>query len=140
MHWAYDSYSKVDGMNGGMWDVDPVTKFSSVKDPSRTLLFVEEADSRNYNLGTWVINVKTHAWVDSLAVFHGIQSGISLVDGHVEAHKWLEPTTISAASAAQNNLDTPFYWTKNKPRDRDFEWIEPRYTYRDWPQYLGYPF
>jgi len=139
-HWAYDSYSKVDGMNGGMWDVDPLKKLASVKDPSRALLFVEEADSRNYNLGTWVINVKTHGWVDSLAVFHGIQSGISFVDGHVEAHKWLEDTTIKQASAAQNNQDVVFYWPKKTPRDRDFEWVEPRYKYLEWPRYLGYPF
>jgi prepilin-type N-terminal cleavage/methylation domain-containing protein len=140
LHWAYDSYSKVDGINGGMWDVPPVKKLSLLKDPSRALAFVEEADSRNYNLGTWVINVTSHTWVDSLAVFHGIQSGISFGDGHAEAHKWLENTTIAAASAAQKNLDTPFYWAKKTPRDRDFDWIEPRYKYNDWPKYLGYPF
>jgi len=137
-HWAYDSYSKVDGINGGMWDTEPVRKQSLLKDPTRALLFVEEADSRNHNLGTWVINAKTHEWVDPLAAFHGIQSGISLGDGHAEAHKWLEDTTIKAASAAENNLDTPFYWAKKRPRDRDFEWIELRYKYKDWPRYLGY--
>src|SRR5436190_7426945 len=56
LHWAYDSYSKADGINGGMWDLDPVKKQSLLKDPTRALLFVEECDSRNYNLGTWVIN------------------------------------------------------------------------------------
>jgi hypothetical protein len=140
LHWAYDSYSKVDGINGGMWDVPPVKKLSSLKDPSRALAFVEEADSRNYNQGTWVMNVKDHAWVDPLAIFHGIQSGISMADGHAEAHKWLEDTTINTASAAQRNLDTPFYWAKKTPRDRDFLWVEPRYKYESWPQYLGYPF
>src|SRR5204863_7027754 len=126
-HWAYDSYSKVDGMNGDFWDmkvVPSIVKLTQVPEPVRTLVFVEEADSRNYNLGTWVINADTHNWVDALAVFHSLRSGISFADGHVEGHKWLEDTTIRAAAAAQNNPDTPFYWAKKTPRDRDFDWVE----------------
>ena len=135
-HWAYDSYSKVDGMNGNMWNIPALEKLTQVPQPARTLAFVEEADSRDYNLGTWVINADTHGWVDALAVFHAGASGIGFADGHAEAHRWLEDTTIKAAAAAQNNLDTPFFWAKKTPRDRDFEWVEPRYKYKDWPKYL----
>ncbi len=138
VHWAYDSYSKVDGMNGDFWTIPSIVKLSQVPDAVRALVFVEEADSRNYNLGTWVMNVDTHTWVDSLAVFHSVKSGIGFADGHAEGHKWLEDTTIAAASAAQNNLDTPFYWAKKTPRDRDFDWVEVRYKYKNWPQYLRY--
>ena len=135
-HWAYDSYSKVDGMNGNMWNLPALEKLTAVPQPSRTLAFVEEADSRGYNLGTWVINADTHGWVDALAVFHGNASGIGFADGHAEGHKWVEDTTIKAAAAAQNNLDTPFFWAKKTPRDRDFEWVERRYKYKDWPKYF----
>jgi len=135
-HWAYDSYSKVDGMNGNMWDVPALSKLASVPQPARAFAFMEEADSRNYNLGTWVINVTTHGWVDPVAVFHGGQTGIGFADGHAEAHKWVEVTTLRAATAAQNNLDTPFYWARNLPLDRDWKWVEPRYKYADWPKYL----
>jgi len=138
VHWAYDSYSKVDGMNGGFWHPDWIVKFTEVPEPVRTLVFVEEADSRNYNLGTWVINPESRGWVDALAVFHAVKSGIGFADGHAEGHKWLEDTTIRAAAAAQNNLDTPFYWPKKTPRDRDFDWVELRYKYKEWPKYLGY--
>jgi prepilin-type N-terminal cleavage/methylation domain-containing protein len=131
-HWAYDSYSKVDGMNGDFWTPDSIKKISQVPEPARTLAFMEEADSRNYNLGTWVINVEARSWVDPLAVFHANRSGIGLADGHAEGHKWLEDTTIKAAAAAQLNLDTPFYWAKHTPRDRDWEWVEPRYKYKAW--------
>ena len=134
-HWAYDSYSKVDGMNGNMWNIPALEKLSTVPQPSKTLAFMEEADSRDYNLGTWVINADSHGWVDSVAVFHTGTSGIGFTDGHAEAHKWVKDTTIKAAAAAQNNLDTPFYWAKKTPRDRDFEWVEPRYKYKDWPKY-----
>jgi len=136
MHWAYDSYSKVDGMNGGFWTPEWITKFSQVPEPVRTITFLEEADSRDYNLGTWVIQPETRTWVDALAIFHATQSGIGFADGHAEAHKWVELTTIRAAAAAQNNLDTPFYWAKATPRDRDFEWVQPRYKYKEWPRYF----
>jgi len=137
-HWAYDSYSKVDGMNGDYWTIPSILKLTLVPDTARALVFVEEADSRNFNLGTWVINAETHSWVDPLAVFHASKSGIGFADGHAEGHKWLEDTTIRQAAAAQNNLDTTFGWTKKTPRDRDFEWIELRYKYKGWPKYLGY--
>jgi prepilin-type N-terminal cleavage/methylation domain-containing protein len=135
-HWAYDSYSKVDGMNGNLWNLPAIQKMSNVPEPAKTLVFMEEADSRNYNLGTWAFDADTHGWVDSVAIFHNGASSISLADGHIEAHKWLEGTTIRAAAAAQSGSDTPFYWAKNTPVDRDFNWVEARYKYRDWPKYL----
>ena len=105
-------------------------------EPSNAIVFIEEPDSRDYNLGTWVINAQTREWVDALAVFHSGQSGIGFVDGHTESHRWLEDTTIKAASAAHNNLETPFFWAKKIPRDRDFDWIEQRYKYKGWPKYM----
>ena len=139
-HWAYDSYSKVDGMNGGMWTegnlVHPFTKHTEVKEPAKAMVFMEEADSRNYNLGTWVINATTRSWVDPVAIFHNGSSSISFADGHAEPHKWLEPTTVKAAAAAQSGSATPFYWAKKTPIDRDWDWVQPRYKYAEWPRYL----
>ncbi len=136
IHWAYDSYSKLDGMNGGMWTQPALLKLAQVPDPTRSITFIEEADSRNYNLGTWVMNVEQRQWVDPVAVFHAGQSGVGFADGHAEARKWLESSTIRVAAAAQNNLDTQFYWPRLTPVDRDFNWMEQRYKYRDWPKYM----
>jgi prepilin-type N-terminal cleavage/methylation domain-containing protein/prepilin-type processing-associated H-X9-DG protein len=135
-HWAYDSYSKVDGMNGNFWNVPSIVKLSTVPEPARTMAFVEEADSRNYNNGTWVIDAPAHSWVDSLAIFHNGSSSIGFADGHGESHKWLEATTVKAAAAAQSGKDTPFFWSKHTPIDRDFLWVEPRYKYLGWPKYM----
>ena len=135
-HWAYDSYSKVDGMNGGFYEPRWIEKLASVPQPSGAIAFIEEPDSRDYNLGTWVLNAIGHNWIDPVAVFHSGQSSIGFADGHVEAHKWVEDTTLKQAKAAESNLDTQFNWPKKTPRDRDFEWIEPRYKYADWPKYL----
>jgi prepilin-type N-terminal cleavage/methylation domain-containing protein/prepilin-type processing-associated H-X9-DG protein len=134
-HWAYDSYSKADGMNGNQWSIPAIEKIEAVPEPARAMVFVEEPDSRNYNLGTWVIDADTHKWVDPLAAFHLNANTISFLDGHVEGHRWLEATTLKAATAAERNVETPFYWAK-APNDRDFAWIEPRYKYQGWPKYL----
>jgi prepilin-type N-terminal cleavage/methylation domain-containing protein/prepilin-type processing-associated H-X9-DG protein len=143
-HWAYDSYSKADGMGGffyngvlQIWNANTraFSKIDVVPDPARAMVFVEEPDSRNYNLGTWVINADTHAWVDPLAAWHNNANTISFLDGHVEPHHWLESTTLKASVAAERNLETPFYWAKAS-NDRDFAWVEPRYKYVGWPRYL----
>lgn len=137
--WGYGSYSKTDGMNGGMWTennaVKPLTIIHTIPDPVKAMVFIEEADSRFYNQGTWVINATSRAWVDPMAVFHNNASTVGFVDGHVEGHKWLEKSTLQAAAAAQMGKDTPFFWTK-APNDRDFTWVEQRYKYLDWPKFI----
>ena len=134
-HWAYDSYSKVDGMNGDFWNIPSIEKLPNVPEPAKAMAFIEEADSRNYNLGTWVIDAAARGWVDPVAVFHGNASTVNFADGHAEAHKWMEKTTLVQAAAAQSGKDVSFGWAK-APNDRDFTWIEARYKYKEWPKYL----
>jgi hypothetical protein len=55
--------------------------------PTVTALFVEEADPRDFEAGTWVI--QSDSWVDSFAIFHGVVTTISFVEGHAESHRWL---------------------------------------------------
>src|SRR5262245_31755693 len=52
-HWAYDSYSKADGMGGftaggalSMWNANTraISKIDTVPDPARAMVFVEEPD------------------------------------------------------------------------------------------------
>jgi prepilin-type N-terminal cleavage/methylation domain-containing protein/prepilin-type processing-associated H-X9-DG protein len=144
-HWAYDSYSKADGMGSFsdagksvIWDpqVPPFTKIDAVPEPANAMVFVEEPDSRNYNLGSWVIFPASHDWVDPVAAYHLNANTFSFLDGHVEAHKWREASTLKQAKAAENNVDTAFIWAKAKPVDRDFAWVEPRYKYQGWPKFL----
>ena len=145
--WAYDSYSKVDGMNGGEWQsgsgVTPLAKIASVPEPPKALVFVEENDSRNYNEGTWVLNLQaggtSAGWVDTLAQCHDNTSTLNFVDGHVEAHRWLEGGTIQAGADAGNGVDSAFYWPLATPIDRDFIYMEPRYKYAQYPLFTNEP-
>lgn len=137
--WAYDSYSMACGMNAGGWGGGaPVIKFSQITIPSRRYVFVEEADSRGYNVGGWAINPISHTWVDPIAIWHNEKSTLSFADGHVEIHKWLEDTTIQAASAAHKSQATPFYWGRATPRDLDFEFMEPGFMYLGAPTEYNY--
>ena len=103
-------------MNGQEWlpAVQNLLKLTQVPNLATALAFVEEADSRTYNEGTWAFNPgATPAacdWVDTFAVNHGDSSTIGFADGHAELHKWLERTTIVASSAAAEGQQNPFYW------------------------------
>ncbi len=139
-HWAYDSYSKADGMgtftwNGVLqvWDAatPQIFKIVAVPDPANAMVFVEEPDSRNYNLGTWVIGIANTSWIDPVAAFHLNANTISFLDGHVESHKWLEAATLKDAVAAENNTD-PSFGRSTTSKDRDFAWIKQRYKYKGW--------
>jgi prepilin-type N-terminal cleavage/methylation domain-containing protein/prepilin-type processing-associated H-X9-DG protein len=128
--WAYATYSKTDGMNGGGWHGQkPYKKFSEVRPPNMAAVFLEEADPRGYNNGTWVMD-KT-GWVDPFAIFHGTVSTFSFADGHVESHKWTDPQTIKAARDSANGQSS-FYWPGGTMGNRDFVWAWNSYRFADW--------
>ena len=128
--WAYATYSKADGMNGGGWHGQkPYTKFGSVQASDRAMVFIEEADPRGYNNGTWVMD--STGWVDPFAIFHGTVSTFSFVDGHVESHKWVDRETIKAATDSANGKSS-FYWPGGVKTNPDFAWAWDHYRFSDW--------
>ena len=150
--WAYGSYSKANPMGGATstgsctstseqgWQGSSVssgpqpwfTHMSQVKDPSMTMVLIEETDPRTENRGTWVIDVKpSPRWVDPLAVFHGNDSSFGFADGHSENHKWVDNVTIKTArdSAAGNGV---FWWGKGTQNKPDFRWVYERYRHKKW--------
>lgn len=133
--WAYTSYSKANGMNGGGWQggaQPPYQKLSQVYLPAAAMVFVEEADPRQFNRGTWVIDVQPNAgWVDPFAVFHGINSSFGFADGHAENHKWLEASTIKAAQDSSEGRSS-FFWNGGMARlNRDFQWVHRNYKHKN---------
>ena len=138
---AYDSYSKAEGMNGGGWQGSspPNTgpqptyeKLATVEGPSEAMVFIEESDPRDYNLGTWVIDVKpAPGWVDGLAVFHGNVTTVSFADGHAESHKWTDPGVIKAGIDFANGKQV-FFWAGGNAKNKDFQWVYARYKHKKW--------
>jgi prepilin-type processing-associated H-X9-DG protein len=101
---------------------------TEIRNAAMSMVFIEEQDPRNENLGTWVINVPT-GWVDPFAVAHGNDSSFSFADGHAENHKWVDKGTLKAArdSAAGQNS---FYWPGGTARNPDFKWVHERYRHK----------
>jgi prepilin-type N-terminal cleavage/methylation domain-containing protein len=140
--WAFGSYSKIDGMNGGMWSSSgqtPHKKISSISDPSSGAVFIEESDPRNENLGTWVMNRNASTggtgWVDPFAIFHGTVSSFSYADGHAENHSWKDPFTARAAKEAAYKDFTDgvnFYWPGGHKNNPDYVWMWNRYRHVEW--------
>ena len=140
--WAFDSYSRANGMNGIQdWEAaaPPVAKLSAIQLPSQMYTFLEEADPRGHNWGTWVLSVSSPGWIDPMAIYHNNASSFSFADGHSEMHKWLEKTSLDAfKKAVQQGVD-PFGWTPaggSALKDRDFKYMMRGYTWRDYPKYL----
>lgn len=130
--WAFDSYSKADGMGTGGWTgIKAFTKTGQVTAPSESMMFIEETDPRNYNLGTWVIDVQPPGWVDAFAVFHGNVSDFSFIDGHAEAHKWVDAKTIQAAKDSAKGIQS-FFWAGGTGKNPDFRWIWDRFQHAAW--------
>jgi prepilin-type processing-associated H-X9-DG protein len=130
--WAYDSYSKADGMNGlnRGWYRE-YTRETQIAEPSVSMVFVEETDPRGYNHGTWALNFTPPGWVDPFAVFHGNWSTFSFADGHVEGHKWIDAATIRAARDSARNIES-YFWQGGNSSNPDFRWVYHRYRHQDW--------
>ena len=135
--WAWDSYAKANGMNGGDWQGSRFTgtqpiyqKSGEVFGPSEAIVFVEEADSRGFNAGTWVLNVApTPGWNDSLALFHGNLSSFSFADGHARMRTWRDKATIKAGTA-QAMGQYSHRWPGGNVNNPEFVWVYNRYKHK----------
>ncbi|MBN1508926.1 MAG: prepilin-type N-terminal cleavage/methylation domain-containing protein [Sedimentisphaerales bacterium] len=94
---AYRSYSIAGGANGEGWQYTftPAEKYSEIVQYGTKYVFVEEADPRGWNKGSWVLNPLGETWVDPLAVWHSrSRSTLGYADGHAEIHRWVDQSTI----------------------------------------------
>jgi len=129
--WSWVSYSKVDGMNGGNWAGQTIyTKLSTVQSPVEAAVFIEEADPRNGNLGTWVMERTT--WRDPFAIFHGNISSFSFADGHADRHGWKDPQTIQTMTKAVNGNTSIFPMPGGRKGNPDFDWMWEHYRFPGW--------
>jgi prepilin-type N-terminal cleavage/methylation domain-containing protein len=136
--WAYDSYSKTQNVGGesynNYWGCgNTYFKASLVTAPAMTFLFIEDTDYRGYNDGTWVVNwvigTPSFTWEDPPAMYHVNVDTTSMVDGHVETHKWTDPALIKAGTlAAQGQDETGPATTKNA----DYRFVHDRYRFPGW--------
>lgn len=133
--WAWVAYSKANGMNGQNWNQNqpPYTKSSSILGPTEAMVFVAEADPRNENQGTWVINVPpSPGWVDPFTIFHGNGSTFGFADGHASSRSWVTENVRDAARRAGSSDNFSFNWPGGNASNPDFVWVHNNYKHQKW--------
>ena len=127
---AYDSYAVTGGLNGEQGALS-LFRSTQVQKPAMAVAFMEEADNRSWNIGSWIINPgcqnsngsrRKPAWIDTVALFHGNSSTMGYVDGHAENKKWLESSTLQMAA-----VDASQKFGVNVFQSRDLNYISMRY-------------
>jgi prepilin-type N-terminal cleavage/methylation domain-containing protein/prepilin-type processing-associated H-X9-DG protein len=109
-------------------------KYDDIRYPTRIFVILDErSDSINDGFfgvdmsNTGELNgegaVKPYWIVDYPATFHSQSANVSFADGHVEFHKWVQPTTLVPKGQAR-----PGSWTCSD--DKDIQWIQEHCTYR----------
>jgi len=107
---AYRSYSVAGGANGEGWanSYTIAKTYSEIRNPGTKYIFVEEADDRGWNRGSWVMNLnRTDQWVDPFSIWHNEKSTLGFADGHAEKHNWVDNSTIEMSEAQKNFFPIP---------------------------------
>ncbi len=131
--WAYDSYSKVDGMNGDFgatYNYTSIKTLTQIPRPSDMFVFVEDSDDRGYNEGTWAMDPITPAALDNIPIYHNTGSTQSYADGHADRHQWVDATTIKEGLLAATGQGT---FTAANMGTHDVHYRAVGYVYKAWP-------
>jgi prepilin-type N-terminal cleavage/methylation domain-containing protein len=138
---AYCGYSKTQNIagdpNDNYWGMGATcNKQSDVAAAAMTFMIVEDTDSRGYDEGTWVVNWNTGSnpgsftWEDPLGMYHVNVDTWAFVDGHVEAHKWVDLKAIAAGIAAESGVgDFGYSALTSGP---DYDYVENRLRFPGW--------
>jgi prepilin-type N-terminal cleavage/methylation domain-containing protein len=138
--WAYDSYSKTQNVGGEPWNAywgagATYTKMTSINAPSTTFIFLEDADERNRNVGTWVVTWamggSTFTWVDPPAMYHGDVSTMSFADAHATGHKWKDSRVIEAGKKAARGQN-PSLNVASTATGADGQFVHDNYRFPGW--------
>ena len=128
--WAFDSYSRGAGLNGEDSGLS-ITKVSGILSPSMQYVFVEDADSRGYNVGCWMMDPDTPSAIDNLAIYHINKGTLGFADGHAVMHKWQDAQTIGMGRIAAKGQPVTFGSDCMGPKDAQY--MAAGYVYKNWP-------
>jgi prepilin-type N-terminal cleavage/methylation domain-containing protein len=98
---TFRSFSIAGGMNGEerypTYTGRAIVKYTEIQNPATKYVFVEEADPRDWNMGSWLVNPTGDCWIDPLTVWHGDRSCLGWADGRAEMNRWVDQRTIDMA-------------------------------------------
>lgn len=119
---------------GGNLAYKTFIKIDDIRNPTHTFVILDER-SDSINDGFFGVDMsntgdlngqgapKPYWIIDYPATFHSRSANVSFADGHVEFHKWVQPTTLVPPGQAR-----PGSWTCED--DQDVQWLQERCTYR----------
>lgn len=132
---SWDSYSGVNGLNGESGSF--LLKRTDLRHASERFLWVEGADGRGENLGSWnlsnygteALNFSDARFGDSPADFHGGAAIFSYADGHADQRKWQDATTLAYARSMNVNKDqgSAEKTAAQSGSTKDQPWVARRY-------------
>jgi prepilin-type N-terminal cleavage/methylation domain-containing protein len=137
--YSWDSYSGATFLNGeGRADTAKnYTRLNQMKHPTDRFVWVEGADMRGENVGSWgMSNYGTAAagfgdaqFKDSPAAFHVVSACFNFCDGHAETHKWLSAATLAFANDQTQTKDAggTTQSAANLGGNKDLAWIGNHY-------------
>ena len=140
--WAYDSYAKSQNLagdpNAGYWGLGVTyKKLGNVTASSLTFAFMETADWRGFNDGTWQQNwvgagaaSQSFTWGDPPAMYHGNVSTVAFCDGHAESHKWTDASIVNAGKQAASGTSVPSF--AGPTSGADYQYVYQGYRYPNW--------
>ncbi|OHB54543.1 MAG: hypothetical protein A2173_01200 [Planctomycetes bacterium RBG_13_44_8b] len=124
---TFRSFSIAGGMNGEErynYTRRAVLKYTEIKSPAEKYVFVEEADPRQWNMGSWIVYTTGDSWCDPLTVWHGNRSTLGWADGRAEMHRWVDPRTIEMAEVYADGGG----WSPSHPDSEDLEFMQRGYA------------
>jgi prepilin-type N-terminal cleavage/methylation domain-containing protein len=136
--YSWDSYSGATFLNGeSRGSGNNLSKKTDVNHPSDRFLWIEGADMRGENVGSWgMSNYGTTAqnftdaqFRDSPAAFHISSACFNFADGHAENHRWQDAATIAYANDTTRTKDAggASQTAANHAGNRDLQWIGSHY-------------
>lgn len=92
---TYRTFAIPGGANGEMWaGYTRARRLSDLANPAKQYVFVEEADPRGIQIGSWQMNPGAKTWVDPLTMWHPQRTTLGFADGHAETHQWQNRSLI----------------------------------------------
>ncbi len=137
--YSWDSFSGATFLNGESRSSPfNLKKRTLITRPSEKFVWVEGADMRGENIGSWNMNNYGTASLgfsdaqfgDSPAAFHVVAADFNFCDGHAESHKWQNASTIVFANDQSLNKDAGggTQSAANANSKQDLAWVASHYA------------
>jgi prepilin-type N-terminal cleavage/methylation domain-containing protein/prepilin-type processing-associated H-X9-DG protein len=135
--WAFDSYAVTENVTTNKQN-DYYKKISAIKRVSDCMVFVEQADSRGYNNGSFAVDAAVTPAAgfnaeDLFATYHGDVGTFAFADGHAEAFKWMDANIKrSGKSANASGIVAYKYGQADTPEPARTGTVDAAYLIRHW--------